>query len=210
MHVRPSCSDFFGALLMQQSQGFVGSETPRFAERGHAVQPGKCRRECRTMARMCEDIVGDHDTDLAELLLANPGRATVEQQLCYDLSSACVQKPPQFSGPRPDGEDFEEIDTEELGMLRMMATMQDQGMSGNVRCCCCAVSCPQMLTPGTDQAAYWYTNLVFLTAVDRPGIGNGADERVPAGDGGSRNVGRRHFKSGWRDDGRGRAVTDYM
>lgn len=116
----------------------------RFAERAHVVQPGKCRRECRTMARMCEDIVGDHDTDLAELLLANPGRATVEQQLCYDLSSACVKKPPKFSGPRPDGEDFEEIDTEELGMLRMMATMQEQGMSGNVRCCYCAVSCPQI------------------------------------------------------------------
>eukprot|EP00892_Ulva_mutabilis_P012851 jgi/Ulvmu1/9939/UM058_0022.1 len=95
-------------------------------------KPGKCQRECQTMVRMCEDIVGDHDTDLAEVLLRNPGRATVEQELCHDFSSACVKKPPKFSGPRPDGEDFEEVDQEALQMQRMMSVMQEQGMSGNL------------------------------------------------------------------------------
>lgn len=108
------------------------------------VQLGKCKRECHTMIRMCEDIVGDNDTDLAELLLAKPGRAKVEQELCHNLSSVCSKKAPKFSGPRPDGEDFEEVDPEELQMQRMMAMMQDQGMSGNV-CSSSAFACDLQL-----------------------------------------------------------------
>jgi len=84
------------------------------------------------MVRMCETIVGDHDTDLAELLLRSPGRAIVAQELCHGLSSACAKKPPKFTGPRPAGEDFEEVDPEKLEMHRMMSMMQDNGMSGNV------------------------------------------------------------------------------
>lgn len=31
-------------------------------------QFGECHSECRTIARACEEIVGDHDTDIAEEL----------------------------------------------------------------------------------------------------------------------------------------------
>lgn len=159
------------------------------------------------MIRMCEDIVGDHDTDLAELLLSKPGRAKVEQELCHNLSSVCSRKPPKFSGPRPDGEDFEEVDLEELQMQRMMAMMQDQGMSGNV----CPSSSVYMWFAAATMPYLWLASMCFLTccrahAASRPCNSHGADGRVPEGDGRARIVYGRHFKHGWRIGGR-RAVA---
>ena len=36
------------------------------------AQPGKCGTECRTVARACEGLLGDWDTDLAEALFTQP------------------------------------------------------------------------------------------------------------------------------------------
>jgi hypothetical protein len=83
------------------------------------------------MARLCENIVGDHDTDISELLYKHVGRKELEQAMCHDLSSACTQQAQPFTGSRPD-EDFTEEDPEHLNMMRMMAQMEEQGMSGTV------------------------------------------------------------------------------
>ena len=101
---------------------------------GKHVQMGDCRRECVTMARICSDLIGEYDMDLSELLY-KPGttRSQVTNALCYDLSGYCRKKPPPFTGSRPDGEDFLELDDTKLKLKRMVSSMTDQGMSGNVR-----------------------------------------------------------------------------
>ena len=97
------------------------------------VQTGDCRRECTTIAKLCESILGDHDSDISELLFRQASRSEVANELCNELTGSCSKKPPPFSGPRPDGEDWKEVDPEELKLQRMMAQMESSGMSGDVR-----------------------------------------------------------------------------
>lgn len=93
---------------------------------------GDCRRECATLTRVCSELVGDHDVDLSELLVRGAELPEVTHVLCRVWSGACSQRAPPLTAPRPDGEDFVPLDEEELRMRRMLANMQQQGMSGEV------------------------------------------------------------------------------
>ena len=67
--------------------------------------PGKCGTECRTVARACEGLLGDWDTDLAEALFAQSAeegssRVWLEQRLCRELTGACKSAPPPLPTPR--------------------------------------------------------------------------------------------------------------
>ena len=94
---------------------------------------GKCGTECRTVARACSAVLGEHDTDLAEALFVDPGlgRAQLEQLLCRELSGACRGAPPPLPPGRPEGPPFEALSAQEAEMEALMRRMGDvPGMPG--------------------------------------------------------------------------------
>ena len=106
------------------------------------MQTGDCRRECSTIAKVCETVLEDTDTDLSELLVHDKPLAAVTHALCHELTPSCVKATPKFSGPRPDGEEWVPVDEQQLQMQRMLAQMEADGMSGSVRFLAAALHCP--------------------------------------------------------------------
>ena len=97
------------------------------------AQMGDCRRECATISRLCTDTLGAHDTDVSELLVQRAGRAALEAALCRELSGACTGKAMRLEGARELDEVFEPVDEQQVKLQRMLAQMEGDGMSGNVR-----------------------------------------------------------------------------
>jgi len=94
---------------------------------------GDCKRECQTVARACDGVFFDYDTDIAEALFKNADmtRASLFQLLCYELQDVCPDKPIKMGKTsRPHDEEWEEIDPEKLKLQKMMAQMQMEGMPG--------------------------------------------------------------------------------
>jgi len=93
---------------------------------------GRCKVECQTIAKACDNLLGEHDTDIAEeLYKESVKRAQLTQMLCYDLTDSCSRKPPKLpKGGRPHDEEWEEIPEEELKVQRMMREMKGAGMPG--------------------------------------------------------------------------------
>jgi hypothetical protein len=86
-----------------------------------------------------QEVLGDHDTDLAEAIFAagaGAGRAWIESTLCRDLSSACAKPPPPLPPSRPRGPAFEPKTAQEAEMDKLMRSMAGvEGMPGAcVRC----------------------------------------------------------------------------
>ncbi|CAB4020005.1 Hypothetical predicted protein [Paramuricea clavata] len=75
---------------------------------------GSCKAECRTVAKACDDTVGDADTDIAEELWKN--ELTLSQlinEVCYSDTNACSKTKINFkSGSRKD-EKFQVMSDEE-------------------------------------------------------------------------------------------------
>lgn len=69
---------------------------------------GRCRRECKTVSRACEESVAEVDTDLAELLWRNKlSLSKLINEVCHSMSSACSKKPPKLkAGQRKAAEEF--------------------------------------------------------------------------------------------------------
>lgn len=69
---------------------------------------GKCKRECQTVSKACEESVGDIDTDLAELLWKD--KLTLSRlinEVCYSMSNVCKGKKPKLkAGERKVDEEF--------------------------------------------------------------------------------------------------------
>lgn len=65
---------------------------------------GSCRTECRTVAKACEDTVGEADVDIAEELWKN--ELTLSQlinRVCHSDTNACSKNGETFkSGSRKD------------------------------------------------------------------------------------------------------------
>ena len=86
---------------------------------------GKCRSECKTIARACEETVADVDTDLAELLWKNKNSLSqLINEVCYGLSSACKAKASQLKKKRSWDETFEVMTEEERKANEMMKKMR--------------------------------------------------------------------------------------
>jgi hypothetical protein len=96
------------------------------------VQVGDCRRECMTIAKICETVLGEHDTDIAELLFHDTDLEEITNVLCNDLTPACVNPAPPFHGLRPDGEAWVQVDASQLKLNKVLAQMEGDGMSGEV------------------------------------------------------------------------------
>ncbi|GBG70731.1 hypothetical protein CBR_g8029 [Chara braunii] len=94
-------------------------------------EPGVCNSECRTIQKACEEVVENHDTDVAELLFkGDTRRAAVSKLLCQKLSRACAGKTPPVPLDRSRGEAFVPKPKSQLEAERMMQTMKDSGMPG--------------------------------------------------------------------------------
>lgn len=95
-------------------------------------KPSKCKSECRTIAKACEQIMDDHDTDLAEVVWKGDiQRAKLNELLCRELSGVCDKKDPKVKKGRKAIEDFEEMSDQEIEMEKLMKSMKDiPGMPG--------------------------------------------------------------------------------
>ncbi len=85
----------------------------------------KCKQECKTIAKACEESVGDIDTDLGELLWKN--ELTLSQlinKVCYDLSNVCSKKQPKYVKGKRKDEVFVPMSEEEKKAFDMMKSMK--------------------------------------------------------------------------------------
>eukprot|EP00656_Telonema_subtile_P016271 TRINITY_DN18584_c0_g1_i2.p1 TRINITY_DN18584_c0_g1~~TRINITY_DN18584_c0_g1_i2.p1 ORF type:complete len:185 (+),score=43.34 TRINITY_DN18584_c0_g1_i2:3-557(+) len=67
-------------------------------------EEGACRRECKTIASSCQDLLDSLD-DVDELQVAlwkGSSEKVIREKLCSEWSSACSQNAPKFSGKRLD------------------------------------------------------------------------------------------------------------
>ncbi|KAL4458892.1 hypothetical protein ABPG75_013757 [Micractinium tetrahymenae] len=96
-------------------------------------QVGNCGIECKTVERAAEQIVGEHDTDIAETLFTGrKTRAQFNNWLCYELSGVCRAKPPPLPKDREPGPPFSPQREDDQNLERMMGQMQDSGMRGQL------------------------------------------------------------------------------
>ncbi|XP_002170798.2 uncharacterized protein LOC100207705 [Hydra vulgaris] len=94
-------------------------------------QEGKCDRECKTISRSCEDIIGDIDTDIGELLWKNEMKlATFINHVCYKLTNSCKAKKKYVKGSHKDYK-FVEMSEKEKQARDLMRNMKSvPGMPG--------------------------------------------------------------------------------
>lgn len=94
---------------------------------------GECGRECKTIAKAAEQILGEHDTDLAEVLLkGKKKRAELTQWLCYELSDACSKPTPPLPKDRERGPPFTPLPAGVETVVNMMGEMRAKGMRGKL------------------------------------------------------------------------------
>lgn len=66
---------------------------------------GRCRTECQTVAKACEESIGEADTDLGELLWQDKlSLSKLTNKFCYSMSSSCKKNKPKLKGKRKDEE----------------------------------------------------------------------------------------------------------
>eukprot|EP01025_Chloroclados_australasicus_P052972 TRINITY_DN6194_c0_g1_i1.p2 TRINITY_DN6194_c0_g1~~TRINITY_DN6194_c0_g1_i1.p2 ORF type:complete len:303 (-),score=37.63 TRINITY_DN6194_c0_g1_i1:401-1246(-) len=93
----------------------------------------ECNSECRTIAKVCEQILEDSDTDLAEALWkGDMNRAKIANYLCYDLTDTCSKPAPKVPKSRKPGPAFVAMTEEERQMAKQLAQMKQSGMKGQL------------------------------------------------------------------------------
>ena len=66
---------------------------------------GKCRKECQTIAKACEESIGEGDTDLGELLWQDKlSLSKLINKFCYSMTTSCKKTNPKLKGKRNDEE----------------------------------------------------------------------------------------------------------
>ena len=102
----------------------------KLAQRG----PGHCRRECRTIAKACDDvlsIISDGDADLSEVLLgaarAGQSEGMLRQRVCIKMAGVCKKGrvPLWPQGKARKNEEFKPKSEKEQKLDLLMATMKD-------------------------------------------------------------------------------------
>ncbi|KAF5831901.1 hypothetical protein DUNSADRAFT_12412 [Dunaliella salina] len=92
-----------------------------------------CNTECRTLARACEQIMDNLDlSDMSELLYKGAKRATISNWACYEAGTACRNKPPPVPESRQPGPAFEPMSEDEARNKKLMRTMKEAGLSGQM------------------------------------------------------------------------------
>ncbi|KAL8243037.1 hypothetical protein R6Q59_013339 [Mikania micrantha] len=90
---------------------------------------GQCGSECKTIERACQEVIGYHDTDVAEYIYKKkPTLSSLVKFLCNDLTKACNTMPPPVPKGREPGEIFVPKSAKEAEMEKMLKSME--GMPG--------------------------------------------------------------------------------
>merc|ERR1740130_1747159 len=97
--------------------------------------PGHCRRECRTVAEACDDVLDKADTDFTEILYKGVKESTpleqVQRFICNRAASVCKKKAPPLKS-RAFDEKFKAMTADEKQMIDMQANLKESGMSGTM------------------------------------------------------------------------------
>lgn len=110
--------------LQEQGDRLVPVEMP---------EQGECGSECKTVRKAAEQILGDHDTDVAEKLFkTGMSRAQLTNWMCYKLTSACINKAPPLPKDRAKGPEFKVMDADAASVQSTLASMKKQGLGGEV------------------------------------------------------------------------------
>ncbi|KAH7284251.1 hypothetical protein KP509_34G045100 [Ceratopteris richardii] len=89
-------------------------------------EEGECKTECKTIEKTCQEVIGYHDTDVAEFMFKRT--VTVEELsnfLCKDLTESCRGKIPAVPKDRVPGEDFIPKSSKDAEIERIMKSMSD-------------------------------------------------------------------------------------
>jgi len=90
-------------------------------------EPGRCRRECETIAKACSMVMRESDITFSEqIYLGNAKRAALQKKVCYEGSKKfCKKKTPKLpKGSKAGKEKWQKVDEKERSVLRM----QKQGL----------------------------------------------------------------------------------
>ncbi|XP_002980331.2 uncharacterized protein LOC9648105 [Selaginella moellendorffii] len=98
-------------------------------------EEGECNTKCRTIERTCQEVIGDHDTDIAEFIhthLRDLSEEAIFKSLCKEVTKSCSSKLPALPKTLDLGEPFTPKPTKDADMARLMRSMGDmpggQGM----------------------------------------------------------------------------------
>eukprot|EP00794_Sanderia_malayensis_P008282 gene8282-9166_t len=94
--------------------------------------PSKCKQECKTIAKACEESIAEVDTDLGELLWKDSlTLSKLINKVCYKMTTACSKKPPKYRKGKRKDEIFMPMSEDEKKAYDMMKQMKSmQGMPG--------------------------------------------------------------------------------
>ncbi|KAG2491405.1 hypothetical protein HYH03_010196 [Edaphochlamys debaryana] len=93
---------------------------------------GKCKSECRTIARACEQIAEDLDlTDLSAMLYKGKKRAAISNWMCHESSDSCTVTTKHVHKDRVD-EEHVPMDPDEISSVKMLRNMKAAGLSGSM------------------------------------------------------------------------------
>ncbi|GLJ15110.1 hypothetical protein SUGI_0246960 [Cryptomeria japonica] len=97
-------------------------------------EEGECNTECKTIERACQEVIGYHDTDVAEFLFKSESQnSALSKFLCNDLTKACSNKPPPVPKDRAPGEPFVPKSSKEAEMEKMLRSMSDMPGAPNMK-----------------------------------------------------------------------------
>eukprot|EP00112_Aurelia_sp_Birch-Aquarium-sp1_P016145 Seg3634.3 transcript_id=Seg3634.3/GoldUCD/mRNA.D3Y31 product="hypothetical protein" protein_id=Seg3634.3/GoldUCD/D3Y31 len=92
----------------------------------------RCRQECKTIAKACEESIGEIDTDLGELLWKDDlSLSKLVNKVCYEMTNACSKKIPKYKPGKRKDELFKGMSEDEKKAYDMMKQMKSApGMPG--------------------------------------------------------------------------------
>lgn len=93
--------------------------------------PAACKRECRTIARACTEVLTDYEFEVVELLWAGRSASALQESLCQHMGGWCGARAKRLPKPpkKPMGaEVFQLMTAQERQMAEMMKSMK--GMPG--------------------------------------------------------------------------------
>lgn len=97
--------------------------------------PGKCNRECQTIAQSCTDLFGkieDSVDDLQVALWKGRGKEEITETLCGELSEVCPRKTNMKPVERKVDEEFRPMSDKDIEMEELMSKLQGMpGMGGS-------------------------------------------------------------------------------
>jgi hypothetical protein len=94
---------------------------------------GKCNRECETIQQACEAVVGAYDTDIADALYRQKSVEQLTALMCTEdgLGAPCQGKQKMKKARKTD-ENFEPISKEDHETAKLMRSMGDMGLGGQM------------------------------------------------------------------------------